>query len=241
MKIKFHYIIIALLFAATGCKKDNYEAPNVTLSGHLVYQGENVNVEFGRVPFLLFQSGFQLNKPIEGNFDQDGKYSVKTFAGNYKLTMSANQGPFLWKELGSGKRDTVAINLTGDQTVDLEVTPFYMVRQPVFTAAAGRKINATFNLEKVITDANAKNIERVYLYMSKTQFVSSAYSLPAPDGTPIVTSIAGSALTSLNNISMSITAPELVPAQNYYFVRIGVKIDGVEDMIFSPVAKVTVQ
>jgi hypothetical protein len=233
MKIKFHYIIIALLFAATGCKKDNFEAPKIKLSGHLVYQGEQVNVELNQVPFQLFQPGFGLNEEIKGSFDQDGFYSVLTFAGNYKLTMAANQGPFLWKEVSAGKRDTVAINLTGDQTVDLEVMPYYLVRQPVFTKA-GSNINVTFNIAKIITGANAKDIERVNLYVNKTQLVSGAnyYNINKAE-------IAGSALTSLDNISMSVSVPTITPTQNYVFARVGIKIAGVEDMVFSPVAKVT--
>jgi hypothetical protein len=233
MKIKFHYIIIALLFAATGCKKDNYDAPSVKLSGHLVYQGEHVNVEFNQVPFQLFQPGFGLSGPISGTFDQDGGYSVLTFAGNYKFTMAANQGPFLWKEVAAGKRDTLAINLTGDQTVDIEVMPYYLVRQPVFTKA-GTDVNATFNIAKIVTDANAKDIDRVTLYINKTQFVSGS-----GDYNIAQTSIAGGALGSLNNISMSVAIPGITPTQNYVFARIGIKIAGVEDMVFSPVTKVT--
>ena len=233
MKIKFHYLIIALLFAATGCKKDNYDAPSVKLSGHLVYQGERVNVEFNQVPFQIYQPGFGLSGPINGTFDQDGGYAVLTFAGNYKFTMAANQGPFLWKELSAGKRDTIAINLTGDQTVDIEVTPFYLVRQPVFTKA-GTDVSATFNIAKIVTDANAKDIERVTLYINKTQFVSGSgdYNIGQ-------TSIDGAALGSLNNVSMSVAVPAITPVQNYVFARIGIKVAGVEDMVFSPVSKVT--
>jgi hypothetical protein len=233
MKIKFHYIIIAFLVAATGCKKDNYEAPSVTLSGHLTYKGEPVNVEFNQVPFQLYQPGFGKTGPIEGTFDQDGAYSTLLFNGNYKFTMTANQGPFLWKELGSGRRDTLAINLSGNQTLDIEVTPFYMIRQAAFNAAGG-KVNATFNIEKVVTDNNAKDIERVSLYINKTQFVSG-------DGNYRVagTDLAGSAITNLNNIALNVTIPSITPTQNYVFARIGLKISGVEDMIFSPVTKIT--
>jgi len=233
MKIKFHYIIIALLIATTGCKKDNYDAPSAKLSGHLVYKGEHVNVEFNQVPFQLFQPGFGLSGPISGTFDQDGAYSALLFNGNYKFTISANQGPFLWKEVAPGKRDTLAVSVNGDQTLDIEVTPFYMVRQPVFTAAASN-ITTTFNIEKVVTDVNAKDIESVSLYINKTQFVSGNN-----DNNIARTDRAGASITSLNNISMSVAIPAMVPTQKYVFARIGIKIAGVEDMIFSPIVKVT--
>ncbi|MFA6087731.1 DUF3823 domain-containing protein [Mucilaginibacter sp.] len=233
MKIKFHHIIIALLLATTGCKKDNYDAPSATLSGHLIYQGEHVNVEYNQVPFQLYQPGFGKTGAINGTFDQDGAYSTLLFNGNYKFTIAANQGPFLWKELAGGKRDTLAITMSGSQTLDIEVTPFYMIRQATFTAAAG-KVNTTFNIEKIITDSNAKDIESVSLFINKTQFVSGN-----SDNNIARTDLAGSAITSLNNISMNVTIPALVPTQNYVFARVGIKIAGVEDMIFTPVTKVT--
>lgn len=233
MKIKFHYIaILSLMLFSAACKLDNYAPPSVTLNGQLMYKGTPVNVEYNQVPFRLYQSGFQGNIPISGTFDQDGNYSVLTFAGSYKFTIPGGQGPFQWKELASGGRDSIAINLTGDQTVNIEVMPYYMVRSPQITAAGG-KVSATFNIEKVITDATAKNIERVTLYINKTQFVSGADNVAATD-------LAGaSSLTSLNNLTLSVSIPSLVPTQNYVYARVGVKISGVEDMVFSPVQKVT--
>lgn len=233
MKIKIHHIIIALLLVTTGCKKDNYGAPSATLSGHLTYKGEHINVEYNQVPFQLYQPGFGKTGAINGTFDQDGAYSTLLFNGNYKFTIAANQGPFLWKELSGGKRDTLAITVSGDQTLDIEVTPFYMIRQATFTAAAG-KVNTTLNIEKVITDSNAKDIESVSLYINKTQFVSGN-----SDNNIARADLAGSAIISLNNISMNVTIPTLVPTQNYVFARVGIKIAGVEDMIFTPVSKIT--
>jgi hypothetical protein len=38
---------------------------------------------------------------------------------------------------------------------------------------------------------------------------------------------------------MQVTIPTIVPTQNYVFARVGIKIAGVEDRIFSPVQKLT--
>jgi hypothetical protein len=194
-----------------SCKKDNYEAPSSSLSGKLVYKGEGFGVEKDQVPFQLYQYGF-------GEFD-----------GEYKLIVPNGQGPFLWKKTAAGNPDTLVINMNGTQVMDLEVTPYYMIRNPQIATAAG-KVNATFKAEKIITDANAKNIENVGLYINRTQFVS-------PGNNIANTVLAGSAITDPNNLSLSVTIPTLTPAQNYVFARIGLKIANVEDRIFSPLVK----
>ncbi|MGY4536142.1 hypothetical protein ACVW0P_000536 [Mucilaginibacter sp. UYNi724] len=241
MKIKFHYIILLLsLFTAYGCKKDNYAAPSVSLKGHLVYNGEPVNVEYNRVPFELYQPGFGKTGPISGAFGQDGSYSTLLFAGDYKFTIPANQGPFRWKELSAGKRDTLAVKVSGNQTLDIDVTPYYMVRNTVFNAAGG-KLTANFKVEKVITDGNAKNIENVTLYINKTQFVSGVdnINIEIDPNKPEPAIVNGSAIVDPNNISIVDDIPTISPTQNYIFVRVAIKIEGVEDRIFSPLVKVT--
>ncbi|WPU97908.1 DUF3823 domain-containing protein [Mucilaginibacter sp. cycad4] len=231
MKIKFHHIILGLLLAAMGCKKDNYDAPASKLTGRLTYKGEAINVEYNQVPFELYQPGFGKIAPIRGTFQQDGSYSSLLFNGNYKFTIPANQGPFMWKEVSAGKRDTVAVTISGSQTMDVEVTPYYLINNAKITAA-NKVVTAVFDLQKVITDANAKDIGSVVLYINKTQFVSGSDNIAA-------TEVAGSAITSMNGISMNVNVPTITPAQNYVFARVGLRVAGVEDMIFSPVVKVT--
>lgn len=235
MKNRIYFIagaIIAVLFSA--CKKDNYDAPQADFTGRIVYKGEPINVQYGQVNFELWQSGFGNYSALNVNVNQEGSYSAKLFDGNYKLVFSANQGPFLWKKNAAGKQDTVAVNISGSKTMDIEVTPYYMIRGATLTAASG-KVNGFCKLEKIITDANAKNVESVSLYINKTQFVDGGNNL----GGAAVQTISGGAIADLNNLNLSVTIPAMTPAQNYVFARIGVKIAGVEDMIFTPVTKIT--
>jgi len=232
MKLKYYYIILmALIWFSTSCKKDNYEAPSVTLKGRLVYNGEAINVEYNQVPFELYQPGFGKTGAIVGTFDQNGTYSTLLFAGNYKFIIPNGQGPFRWNENAStNRRDTLNVNLNGEQTVDLNVTPYYLIRNPQ-TTVSNRVVTTAFSINKIITDANARNIENVTLYINKTQFVSGADNIASA-------TLAGSAITDLNNLTLTVTAPTITPTQNYIFVRIGLKIAGIEDMIFSPVQKI---
>jgi Protein of unknown function (DUF3823) N-terminal domain/Domain of unknown function (DUF3823_C) len=232
MKIVFQYItVFALCAAGMSCKKDNYKEPSSALSGRIVYKGEAIGVENYQVPYQLYQFGFGKVGSIDGSFAQDGSYSSLLFDGDYKLIIPNGQGPFKWKQLASGAPDTTTVTLRGSQTLDLEVTPYYMIRTPQVTAGSG-KVAATFKAEKIITDAaNAKNIERVTLYINKTQFVSGANNIAS-------TTLAGTSIVDPNNIALSVTVPGIAP-QNYVYARIGLKIAGVEDLIFSPAQKVT--
>ena len=236
MKIKFRYIVLAAITfctAAVSCKKDNYTAPSSTLSGRLTYKGDSIGVERDQVPYELYQYGFGKVGAIGSSFAQNGSYSQLLFDGDYKLIIPNGQGPFMWPHTAAGAPDSVAISLKGSQTLNLEVTPYYMIRTPQMAAvAADTSVTATFKLEQIITDPlNAKTIDRVSLYINKTQFVSGGDNIKGTD-------LAGSAITDPANITLKVKVPVFVPTQNYVFGRIGVKIAGVEDMIFSPVQKI---
>jgi len=232
MKSISRYIIAsAILFSFFSCKKDNYDPPSSTLSGKLMYKGEAIGVEFDRVPFELFQYGFGKIGSIRGTFAPDGSYSTLLFDGEYKMIIPIGQGPFKSKTSGAGNPDSVSVSVSGSKTMDIEVEPYYMIRTPQLTVGSG-KVSGTFKAEKIITDANAKDIEQATLYIGKTQFVSGADNIA-------VTNLAGSAITNPNNISLSATIPSISPTQNYVFARLAIKIAGVEDQIFSPVVKLT--
>lgn len=232
MKIKLPYFLFLLCAAAfLSCKKDNYKEPSSLLSGRLVYQGEGFGLEKDQVPYQLYQFGFGKVGPIDQTFTQDGTYSSMLFNGTYKLIIPNGQGPFLWKQTAAGSPDTATINLNGSQTLDLEVTPYYLIRNAQITASAG-KANATFKVDKIITGAGARDIENVTLYINKTQFVSGGNNVAAAG-------MDGAAITDPNNISLSVNIPSMTPTQNYVFARIGLKIAGVEDRIFSPLVQVS--
>ncbi len=176
---------VVLVVSAFSCEKDNYAEPALILSGHVTYKGEAINLEKDQVPYLIYQYGFGKIGPIGSvsvgtsvtpTFAQDGSYSEVLFSGTYKLIIPNGQGPFMWKQTSAGNPDTVTVNLQGNQTLDLDVTPYWTI-ESANIAATGSNVNATFKATQIVTDANAKNIERVSLYINKTQFVAGGTNI----------------------------------------------------------------
>ena len=236
MKFKIHHTIFFAVcaLAISSCSKDNYMPPTVPLTGALTYKGEPLQFQSSQVGLEIYQYGFGKVGSIYEAASQDGTYAALLFAGNYKLTIPNGQVPFKWNQAVPGVPDSLSIALTANQKLNIEVMPYWMVRTPVFTAASG-KVTATFKAEQIITDASAKSIFQVALFLNKTQLVSS-------DGNQhlVEVDIKNGAITDLNNISITATIPtNIVPAQNYIFARVGININGLGYWIFSPVQKIS--
>lgn len=232
MKNLFRYILMpVLVISFYSCKKDNYAAPGTFLTGAIMYKGDSIYVERNQVPYQIYQYGFGKVGAIGGSFAQDGSYSQVLFDGDYKLIIPNGQGPFMYKQTSSGAPDSLAISLKGNQTVNLEVTPYYMVRNAQISGSGGN-VTAAFKVEKIITDPTmAKDIEKVSLYVNNTEFVSGGDNIALKD-------MAGSAITDPGNITLSVAVPTSALTRSYVYARVGIKIVNVEDMIFSPLQKV---
>lgn len=233
MEIRNRFLLlIALAFGFTSCGYDNYESPESMLQGRVVYNGEAINVATNEVTMELWEPGWQLSNRIDVAVAQDGSYSAALFNATYKLIFRDNQGPFQMNMDSETNSDTIVVNLNGDLIMDIEVLPYYMIRTPNITASANT-ITATANVEKIITDASARDVERVSLYLNKTQFVDSRgnYNFAKTD-------VPGSSIPDLSNVSLNVDVTNLNSPQDYVFARIGVKIQGIEHMIFSPVQKI---
>lgn len=222
------YIIAVLLsvLAFTACEKDNYAPPKSKLHGALLYKGDSVRVSYNNVTFQLWQSGFGKLTPINVTVAQNGSFSALLFDGDYKLIIQPGQGPFVTPANPKTNSDTILVTMKGDQTLDIEVLPYFMIRNPQFDLN-DHTVNASCSIEKVLTDSLAKSIESISLYIGKTKFVDKRTSIATA-------TIKGGDIADLNKITLSKKIPEMTPTQNFVFVRIGLKINSVEDMIFSP-------
>lgn len=241
MKNCFRYIsLIAVIASFASCKKDNFAPPGSYLTGALLYKGDTIRVERNQVPFQLYQYGFGRVAPISSTFAQDGSYSQVLFNGNYKLIIPNGQGPFMWNQDASGNPDSLSVTMSGSQNLPLEVTPFYMVRNAQFAySGSDSMVTATFKAEKIITDpAMMKDIERVSLYINRTEFTSGGDNIAFTD-------MAGSSITDPNNITLKVKMPFDTKlstfTQDYMYARVGIKMVNVEDMIFSDVVMVSIK
>ena len=233
MKINFNSFLSLLALGAllSACAEDNYPEPKTSLTGNIVYKGEPIGVEYDQVRLQLWQPGFGRLAAINAPISQEGSYSALLFDGNYKLVFPQNDGPWKTTIKDGIAKDTIFVTLNGNQKVDIEVTPYVMIRNAKITGGE-KKVNATFGIEKIITGVDAKDIERVSLYISRTQFVSRANNIGVLDRN-------AADVKDLSNVTMTVNVPTISPAQDFVFARVGVKVKDVEDMVFSKAEKIT--
>jgi len=225
-------LIIVLVALGTGaCEYDNYDAPGSKFEGRVIYQGAPLQVDSRDLKMELWEIGWKKKIKIDVQVSQEGTFSALLFDGDYKLYIPRNTVPFKVPVNDKTHSDTLLVEIRGSQTLDIEVTPYYVVKNTAMSNT-GRKINATFSLEQIITDANAKNVDEVFLYVSKTNLVASR------DDVGGVVSVKGADITDLNHVTLSREVQALTPDQPYVFARVGVKLAGVEYLIYSPVQKI---
>ena len=226
--IIFSLLIVSLF---VSCKYDNYQEPNSRLYGSIVYNGNPINVSANCIEIELWESGWQKDAPIYVAVDQDGSYSSSLFKGSYKLVIPAHQGPFRSLTNSMTNSDTIIVEVNGDKDFDIEVEPYYIIKNTAFSIN-GRELSAIFGLEQIIKDDDARTIDKVSLYINKTQFVDFQWKIAD-------VSINGTDIEDMSLITMSLTIPEITPLQDYIFARVGVKILGKEDLIFSDTQRIT--
>jgi hypothetical protein len=217
------------LLLLVGCAYDNYEEPQSYLTGRIVYQGEPIGVEFRQVEFELYEPGWELSNRLVVPVSQEGEFSALLFNAQYKLIIPSHQGPFMSIENASTSSDTILVDINGNTEMDIEVMPFYMFNSANLTVS-GSSVSANVSLNKVVTGVDERNIERVVLYLNKSQFISGNVNVSSAE-------IGGGDIANIGNITLSTGIPDMTPSQSYVYARVGVKIGGVEDMLFSPVQK----
>ncbi|MDR1222748.1 MAG: DUF3823 domain-containing protein [Tannerella sp.] len=223
MKSIFKYsAVIILLLTLAACGKDNYDAPESILTGKMVYNGTSIQVRGTgeAVQLQLYQRGWQKSDPISVFVTQDGSFTAKLFDGTYYLVTRDNNGPWV------NTRDTMQIELRGTASVDVNVTPYFTISGENITLS-GNTLNASFTVNRVVSDAK---LEKVYLVLSKTQFADEVNNIFRSDITDNVAAGAG-------NVSADLSGNNDVANAKTLYGRIGIKTEGTEQAVWSPVVK----
>lgn len=215
-----------------SCEFDNYDEPNAMLSGRIVYQGEPIQVASNEVFLELWEPGWQLRNRIDVVMDQDGSYSASLFDAEYKLVFRENQGPFQMITNPQTQSDTILATVRGNTTMDIEVMPYHMIRNPQIFKI-GDSVDANVMIEQIIGGDEARSVESVGIYLNTTQFVDNRGNYNVA-----VHTLSAGEIENLSAVSLSVPIPDLVRPQNFIFARIGVRIQGVQHMIFSPVQRI---
>ncbi|WP_090884445.1 DUF3823 domain-containing protein [Pedobacter rhizosphaerae] len=225
MKTKFLTLIAAAsLFLASCSKYDNFDAPELTLSGKVVYQGKVLGVRNNGPQLELWQDGYPLKSPIYVYMNQDGSFSAKLFAGQYKLTRRPD-APWLQQAT-----DTIRINLTGDTNLEVPVTPYFSITNETF-AKSGNTINASFVVNKVVQTAN---VELVRLYLGKSVLTDQVLRDVRVDAN-ISSLVFGSAT------SLSADIPDNLKNLDFIYARVGVKATIASEYVYSQVQKIALK
>lgn len=240
---------IALVFAVAlvGCDifdLDNYDEPTSPLTGQITYEGQPVGVRGNAVELELWQPGpeFELNTKIPVHVDQDGSFTAMVFDGSYEVNLLRGSGPWV------DDPARIPVEVAGETTIEVPVVPYHTIEneQITFNPSGGTNgaIEATFNVRQVTTSSA---LEFVGLYIGETLFVDRERGLEIASSERERTRAQVQAQLDANTpITISVNLPEDIyetgsPAvREHVFVRVGVRTEGVQHMLFTQVHKVDI-
>ena len=213
--------IIASVIIFAGCEKDNYDPPTSFLTGTVVYNGNPVGVRSNATQLELWQHGYALFEKIPVYIAQDGTFSARLFDGNYKLVRLAGAP---WEE----QFDSLDVTVSGNTTIDVPVTPYFVITNESFTNNAG-----VITSSCTVTKTGTENIQSLTLYVGITSIVDAINN--AANNT-----ISASGLTDLSTPkNHTITLSAALAARDYIYVRIGVQTSVVGERYYSPIQKIS--
>ena len=217
------YTSLFAFLVLVGCEKDNFDAPTSMLTGRVVYQGQPLGVRSGGVELELWQHGYQLFSKIPVHVDQDGSFSARLFDGNYKLVLLRGNGP--WAD----NIDSIDVNLRGGTTVDVPVDPYFVITNESFQSN-GTEVTATFTLQQVNA---SRPLERVAIYLGQTTIVDQNNYVARAEV------IADDVANLAEPLSLTMTIPASLASKGYSFARIGVKVTGVAEYLYTQPQQIT--
>ena len=219
-KIMKATVLLAGAWLMQGCGLDNYDEPEAQFSGRVTYQGEPLQLRHGSIKFDLEQDSYELGDKIEVAIAQEGTFAARIFPGEYRFVPRPGNGP--WTD----DCQPVEFTIKGGKQLDFEVVPYYLLRTSNITLS-GNTLNGVCSVKSI---AGGKAIEAMTLFVGKTRFVDDR------GGRSVVTSNFEQPAEGVNNISVNIK--EIVDKYPVLYARIGLKIHGVDERIYTEIVKI---
>ena len=219
-KIMKATVLLAGAWLMQGCGLDNYDEPEAQFSGRVTYQGEPLQLRHGSIKFDLEQDSYELGDKIEVAIAQEGTFAARIFPGDYRFVPRPGNGP--WTD----DCQPVEFTIKGGKQLDFEVVPYYLLRNSNITLS-GNTLNGVCSVKSI---AGGKAIEAMTLFVGKTRFVDDRGSRS------VVTSNFEQPAEGVNNISVNIK--EIVDKYPVLYARIGLKIHGVDERIYTEIVKI---
>src|SRR3954453_5023463 len=158
------FVILLAVAVFIGCAKDNYDAPSSILSGKVTYNDAQIGLRSDGVQLELWQQGYGLFTKIPVYVAQDGTFSARLFDGNYKLVLLNGNGPWV------SSSDSIDVKVNGATTVNVPVTPYFIINQSSITHPTDSTVTATVSIQQVDTSLP---LEAVNLYVGTTSVVDA--------------------------------------------------------------------
>lgn len=221
------FLLLFLPFVFTCCEYDNYDEPEATISGKVVYNGQTIYVKNNQVTFRLYEPGWELSASTYMNVQvaQDGTFNASVYSGkSYRLIRQENIGPWV----NPSSSDTIFIeNCKKNEVVEMQVTPYYLLANPTISNS-GRIVSGSCTVQEI---AGGRNIEYVGLYAGRNIIVDNAYNF----GSATTVAVAGDQVSlqvDLSGLSVNSTASSF-PSTGIFYARLGLKIEGIDAMIYT--------
>lgn len=218
-------ILILGLFLVTGCELDNFDEPKSEFKGRFVYEGEALQLRGTAYDNDCMMYAYQEGPEYENRgainlfVNSDGEFNSLMYDGFYKIVLRQDRGPWI------PRKDTIEVNIKGNQILDVEVTPYFLIKDTKIDFQ-NKVVKVKCKINQVVETAS---IDRAVIYISKTKLVDN------------VAKIAEKSFTNLNpgehEFTFDLSDNGVTDAAKFLYARVGVKARQGNDYIFSEVTQ----
>ena len=217
--------LILGLFLVTGCELDNFDEPKSEFKGRFVYEGEALQLRGTAYDNDCMMYAYQEGPEYENRgainlfVNYDGEFNSLMYDGFYKIVLRQDRGPWI------PRQDTIEVNIKGNQILDVEVTPYFLIKDTKIDFQ-NKVVKVKCKINQVVETAS---IDRAVIYISKTKLVDN------------VAKIAEKSFTNLNpgehEFTFDLSDNGVTDAAKFLYARVGVKARQGNDYIFSEVTQ----